>query len=108
MSFLRGRGRVDGDVAGGRPVALLEHERVEAGLGGVDREADVRRAAELDHVAVVVDQLRLSADAAHSGVDFWQRRTSASRDSSNEGISTPESSLTSKAVSPVMTASVPW
>ena len=54
-------------------VALLEHERVEASLGGVDREADVRRAAELDHVAVVVDQLRLSADAAHSGVDFGQR-----------------------------------
>ena len=73
MSFLRGSGRVHGDIAGGRPVALLEHDRVEAGLGGVDREADVRRAAELDHVAVVVDQLRFTADTAHRGVDFGQR-----------------------------------
>ena len=90
-----------------RPGSFLEHERVEASLGGVDREPDVRRAAELDHVAVVVDQLRLSADAAH-GVDHGSACTFASRDSSNEGITTPESSLTSKAVSPVITASVPW
>jgi hypothetical protein len=52
-----------------RPRALLEHEGVEAGEGRIDREADVRCAAELDHLAVAADQLRLACHTADGGVD---------------------------------------
>ena len=78
-------------------------------LRRVDREAEVRRAAELDHVAVVVDQLRFAADAADRRrprpAAPAPRRAATRR---TTGSATPDSSLTSKAVSPVMTASVPW
>ena len=43
---------------------LDERERVELGLRRVDAEAEVRRAAEDDRLAVLADQLRLAADAA--------------------------------------------
>ena len=56
-----------------RPVPLHERERVEARLGGIDREAEVGGAAERDHLAVRADQLGLAADAADRGRNARQR-----------------------------------
>src|SRR5262249_4128210 len=70
--LLRRRGRVDRDLAVRGPFALLQDNRVEARLRRVDREADVRGAAELDHLAVPADQLRLSSDAADRSGDVRQ------------------------------------
>ena len=66
------RGLVDDDVAAAGPGALHERERVEAGVAVGDAEAEVRRAAVDDRLAVVADQLRLTVDAALGRLDVGQ------------------------------------
>ena len=65
---------VDHDLVRERPRAVDQREGVERGPGRVDAEAEVRRAAEDDHLAVAPDQVRLAADAAHGVRDIRQAR----------------------------------
>ena len=107
--LLGGRLLVDHDLVRPRPRALDERERVEGRVGVRDREAEVRRAAEDDRLAVVADELgRVGVDAA---LGLARPRAapapSASRDSSKVGSVTPLPSLRSKADLPVMTAFEP-
>ena len=62
------------DLVRARPGAVDERERVEVGPRRVDGEAEVRGAAEDDHLAVLPDQVRLAADAADRVGDVRQRR----------------------------------
>src|SRR5205085_4964802 len=56
--LLVGSADVDDDLVGrGGPAALLERQRVELGLAGVDAPAEVRRPAVGDLLAVLADEL---------------------------------------------------
>ena len=77
-------------------------------LGFGNREAEVRRAAVDDGVAVLVDELRgLGVNAPFRLGDAGQRRTSSRSDSGKDGSLTPLCSLMSNGDLPVMTASDP-
>src|SRR5581483_1718766 len=65
LDVLLARGRaVDHHLAAAGPVAVDDLQRVELRLLRVDREAQVRREAEADHLPVLADQVRLVAHAA--------------------------------------------
>ena len=84
-----------------------ERERVEDGVAVGDREAEVRRAAVDDRLAVVADELRVAVDAALGRGDPGTWRTSASSESSSSGCVSPLPSEMSKADLPVITAVEP-
>ena len=91
-----------------RPVALDERERVEDGVAVGDREAEVRRAAVDDRLAVVADELRFAVDAALGRADIRRPRApwrAATR--RGAGRTTPCPSVRSKADLPVITAVEP-
>ena len=71
--LLVGRRPVDHDLAVARPGAVDERERIERRVALGDAEAEVRRAAVDDRLAVVADQLRLAVDAALGVLDVGQR-----------------------------------
>ena len=72
--LLAGRRLVDHDLVRLRPGALDERERVEARVAVRDAEAEVRRAAVDDRLAVVADQRRGAVDAALGLRDAVDRR----------------------------------
>ena len=62
--LLAGSRLVDHDLARLRPRPLDERQRVERRVALRDAEAEIRRAAVHDHLAVVSDELRLAVDAS--------------------------------------------
>ena len=100
--------RVDHDLVGPGPLALDEAERVERRVAVGDREAEVRRAAEDDRLAVLPDQRRrVAVDPPSACPTPWSPRTSPRSDSSSVGSVTPLPSLRSKADLPVTTTFEP-
>ncbi len=90
------------------PGALDELQRVEAAVAVRDREAEVRRSAVHDRLAVVADELRLAVDAPFGLGDVGQVPDLWRSDWSNDGSVAPLPSLRSKADLPLMTAFEPW
>ena len=89
------RGRlVDYDLVRAGPPALHEGQAVELRLRRIDREAEVRRAAEGDRLAVLDELCVLARDAADRVPDVGQCPSpSASNDSSKAASVVPESPL---------------
>ena len=98
---------VDHDLAVLRPDTLDEGEAVERRLRRVDAEAEVRRAAEGDRLAVVADQLGVAADAADRLRDVRQGLHLGEHATRRTAAPTLPLSFRSNAVLPVIVASVP-
>src|SRR5712691_1457142 len=70
--FFAGRGLVDHDLFALRPCARDQREWVEGRVTPGDAEAEIRRAAVDDRLAIFADQLSLAVDAPVGEADVWK------------------------------------